>query len=48
MDTIVDKAEAGISRHIRLERGARGWSLADLAARSGVAKASISKIERGR
>lgn len=47
MDTIVDKAEAGISQHIRLERDARGWSLADLAARSGVAKASISKIERG-
>ena len=47
MDTIVDKAEAGISQHIRLEREARNWSLADLAARSGVAKASISKIERG-
>ncbi len=47
MDTIVDKAEAGIAQHIRLERDSRNWSLADLAERSGVAKASISKIERG-
>ena len=47
MNTIVDKAEAQISRHLRLERGARNWSLAELAERSGVAKASISKIERG-
>ncbi|MBB3771840.1 transcriptional regulator with XRE-family HTH domain [Angulomicrobium tetraedrale] len=31
---------------IRLEREARGWSLADLAARAGVSKAAISKIER--
>ncbi len=44
---IVDEAEAGIAQHIRLERGARNWSLAELAERSGVAKASISKIERG-
>ena len=47
MDMIVDKTEAGIAQHIRLEREARNWSLADLAERSGVAKASISKIERG-
>lgn len=47
MNTIVDKAEAGIAQHIRLERDARNWSLAELAERSGVAKASISKIERG-
>jgi transcriptional regulator with XRE-family HTH domain len=39
-------AESRIARHIRLERDARGWSLADLAERSGVAKATISKIER--
>ena len=31
---------------MRLERDARGWSLADLAERSGVSKAAISKIER--
>jgi transcriptional regulator with XRE-family HTH domain len=47
MDIIVDNTEAAIAQHIRLERDARNWSLADLAERSGVAKASISKIERG-
>jgi len=31
---------------VRLERDQRGWSLADLAERSGVSKATISKIER--
>ncbi|MCB8876151.1 helix-turn-helix domain-containing protein [Acidisoma silvae] len=40
------EAEARIARRIRLERDARGWSLADLADRSGLAKATISKIER--
>jgi transcriptional regulator with XRE-family HTH domain len=47
MDALVDDAEAGIARRVRLERDARGWSLAELAEKSGVAKASISKIERG-
>jgi transcriptional regulator with XRE-family HTH domain len=47
MDIIIDKAGAEIAQHIRLERDARNWSMADLAERSGVAKASISKIERG-
>jgi len=47
MDALVDGAEARISRRIQLERTARGWSLAELAEKSGVAKASISKIERG-
>jgi len=47
MDTIVDSAEAALARQIRQEREARNWSLAELAEQSGVAKASISKIERG-
>jgi transcriptional regulator with XRE-family HTH domain len=47
MDALVDSAEANIARRIRLERDARNWSLAELAEKSGVAKASISKIERG-
>ena len=47
MDTIVDNAEVQLARQIRLEREARNWSLAELAEASGVAKASISKIERG-
>lgn len=46
MSTFTDDSGAQLARRIRLEREARGWSLADLAARSGVAKATISKIER--
>jgi transcriptional regulator with XRE-family HTH domain len=46
MTTIVDDTSARIARRLRLERDARGWSLADLAERAGVAKATISKIER--
>ncbi|MDB5362324.1 MAG: putative transcriptional regulator [Rhodospirillales bacterium] len=47
MDSIVDEPAAQIARRLRLERDMRGWSLADLADRSGVSKATISKIERG-
>lgn len=46
MDTIVDDTGARLAHHVRLEREARGWSQADLAGRSGVSKAAISKIER--
>ncbi len=46
MDTIIDDVSARIARRLRLERDSRGWSLADLAERSGVSKATISKIER--
>lgn len=46
MDSIIDGAQAALARQIRLEREARNWSLGDLAEQSGVAKASISKIER--
>lgn len=42
----IDDPSARLARRIRLEREARGWSLADLAERSGVSKAAISKIER--
>lgn len=47
MDVLVDDSSAKLAHRIRLERDARGWSLADLAERSGVSKAAISKIERG-
>ena len=47
MDTIVDDSAAKLAGRIRLERDRRGWSLADLAERAGVSKATISKIERG-
>ncbi|MFB9265342.1 helix-turn-helix domain-containing protein [Bradyrhizobium erythrophlei] len=46
MDTIVDDATGRLAQRLRLERDSRGWSLADLAERSGVSKATISKIER--
>jgi transcriptional regulator with XRE-family HTH domain len=46
MDQSVDGTEARLAARVRLEREARGWSLADLAERAGVAKATISKIER--
>ncbi len=46
MTTIIDDTGARIARRLRLERDARDWSLADLAERSGIAKATISKIER--
>ena len=37
---------AAIAAHVKQERDARNWSLAELAKRSGVSKAMISKIER--
>lgn len=46
MSTIVDDPGTELAQRIAAERGARGWSLAELAARSGVSKAMLSKIER--
>ena len=46
MDTIIDDLSKRLAHRLRLERDSRGWSLADLAERSGVSKATISKIER--
>jgi len=46
MDTLVDSLSQRLAQRLRLERDSRGWSLADLAERSGVSKATISKIER--
>ena len=49
MDTIRDDSgttESRIAERVRLERDLRNWSLAQLAERSGVSKAMISKIER--
>ncbi|WP_160000308.1 XRE family transcriptional regulator [Roseomonas sp. 18066] len=37
---------AQLARRLKTEREGRGWSLAELADRSGVSKAMISKIER--
>src|SRR5258708_29257430 len=46
MTTLIDESSTRIARRLRLERDMRGWSLADLAERSSVSKATISKIER--
>jgi transcriptional regulator with XRE-family HTH domain len=46
MDTIVDDIGQRLAHRIKLERDSRGWSLAELAERAGVSKATISKIER--
>src|SRR5689334_16561572 len=46
VSNIVDDPTPRIAARIREEREARDWSLADLAERSGVSRAMISKIER--
>jgi transcriptional regulator with XRE-family HTH domain len=48
MSTILEIAdtEAMLAGRLRMERETRGWTLADLAARSGVSRAMLSKIER--
>lgn len=38
--------ERGLAARLRTEREARDWSLSDLATRSGVSRAMISKVER--
>jgi len=46
MSSLIDDPGPQLARRLRLERDMRGWSLAELAERSGVSKATISKIER--
>jgi transcriptional regulator with XRE-family HTH domain len=43
----MDDITSRLAERVRLERDQRGWSLSDLAERSGVSRAMISKIERG-
>jgi transcriptional regulator with XRE-family HTH domain len=50
MSTMISKTrslEERLADHIGEQREGRGWSVADLAERSGVSRAMISKIERG-
>lgn len=47
MSTIVDDPTPALAARIRRERESREWSLGELAERSGVSKAMISKVERG-
>ncbi|TKB42674.1 MAG: helix-turn-helix transcriptional regulator, partial [Mesorhizobium sp.] len=48
MNGIANNISSTIGRRIRSERALRGWSLAELADRSGVSKAMLSTIERGK
>jgi transcriptional regulator with XRE-family HTH domain len=47
MSTIVDDLDARLGARLKIERERRGWSLTDFAARSGVSRAMINKVERG-
>ncbi|MBV9522445.1 MAG: helix-turn-helix transcriptional regulator, partial [Alphaproteobacteria bacterium] len=47
MSTIMDDLETRLGARVKIEREARGWSLTDLAQRSGVSRAMINKVERG-
>lgn len=47
MSTIENDVDQRLGGRIRAERESRGWSLADLAARSGVSRGMIHKVERG-
>jgi transcriptional regulator with XRE-family HTH domain len=42
----IGAASSALAARLRAEREARAWSIGDLAARSGVSRAMISKIER--
>ncbi|WP_439599301.1 helix-turn-helix domain-containing protein [Falsiroseomonas sp.] len=45
-DLTPDPASQRLAARLRAEREARGWSIAELAERSGVSRAMISKVER--
>jgi transcriptional regulator with XRE-family HTH domain len=47
MDADAHSLDARIAARIALERESRAWTVAELAARSGVSRAMISKIEKG-
>ena len=47
MSIILDDPTPALAARIRREREGRGWSLGELAERSGVSKGMISKVERG-
>jgi transcriptional regulator with XRE-family HTH domain len=46
MSIIHDDSGRALAGRIKTEREARGWSLADLAGRSGLSKAMLSNVER--
>lgn len=47
MSTILDDLDRRLGARIRLEREGRGWSLTELAQKSGVSRAMIHKVEKG-
>jgi transcriptional regulator with XRE-family HTH domain len=47
MSIIVDDLDTRLGARIKVERELRGWSLTDLAQRSGVSRGMINKVERG-
>lgn len=47
MSTKLDGLNQRIGARVHIERESRGWSLTDLAARSGVSRAMVHKLERG-
>ncbi|OKH86979.1 XRE family transcriptional regulator [Thalassospira sp. TSL5-1] len=47
MSTILNNIDQRIGARIRTEREKRGWSLTDLAEKSGVSRAMVYKVERG-
>src|SRR5271169_4558794 len=46
-DNRITPLERTLASRLRAEREARGWSISDLATKSGVSRAMISKVERG-
>jgi transcriptional regulator with XRE-family HTH domain len=44
---MLDKIDERLGARVRIEREIRGWSLTELAKRSGVSRAMIHKVERG-
>lgn len=45
-DDLLPDLTVALAARLRVEREGRGWSIADLAERSGVSRAMISKVER--
>ena len=43
----MDDLDSRLGARLKIERERRGWSLTDLAQRSGVSRAMINKVERG-
>jgi transcriptional regulator with XRE-family HTH domain len=46
MSSLIANSGEALAHRIRKERDARGWSLAELAERSGLSKAMLSNVER--